>query len=164
MRVFPAAFDLSAIGCDPALGRVKGDFAANVFAGVSGGIIYCDAWIARRPVEVFTRDIVTQYQRYKPDGVILESNAFQELIGPMILQECKARNISPLPLYQRPSHTKKEQRIHRLGAYLQQRLLAVRPNEGGRILVHQLQEFPLGEHDDGPDALEMAIRLLQELS
>jgi hypothetical protein len=28
-----------------------------------------------------------------------------------------------------------------------------------RLLVEQLREFPLGAHDDGPDALEMAIRL-----
>jgi hypothetical protein len=26
-------------------------------------------------------------------------------------------------------------------------------------LVNQLRDFPLGDHDDGPDALEMAVRL-----
>jgi hypothetical protein len=31
------------------------------------------------------------------------------------------------------------------------------------MLVEQLKEFPLGEHDDGPDALEMAIWLAGEL-
>jgi hypothetical protein len=25
-------------------------------------------------------------------------------------------------------------------------------------LVDQLRDFPIGDHDDGPDALEMAIR------
>jgi hypothetical protein len=30
-------------------------------------------------------------------------------------------------------------------------------------LVQQLQEFPVAEHDDGPDALEMAVRLAEEL-
>jgi hypothetical protein len=28
-----------------------------------------------------------------------------------------------------------------------------------RLLVDQIKDFPVGEHDDGPDALEMAIRL-----
>ncbi|WP_428307040.1 hypothetical protein [Lacipirellula sp.] len=28
-------------------------------------------------------------------------------------------------------------------------------------MVDQLRDFPLGTHDDGPDALEMAIRLAQ---
>jgi hypothetical protein len=30
------------------------------------------------------------------------------------------------------------------------------------MLVDQLRDFPLGSHDDGPDALEMAIRLAKE--
>jgi hypothetical protein len=30
---------------------------------------------------------------------------------------------------------------------------------GGRLLVEQLRDFPCGDHDDGPDALEMAVRL-----
>jgi hypothetical protein len=31
------------------------------------------------------------------------------------------------------------------------------------LLVEQLKEFPAGDYDDGPDALEMAIRLAGEL-
>jgi hypothetical protein len=31
------------------------------------------------------------------------------------------------------------------------------------LLVDQMKDFPVGEHDDGPDALEMAIRLSIEL-
>ena len=34
---------------------------------------------------------------------------------------------------------------------------------GTRLLVEQLQEFPIGDHDDGPDALEMALRLAADL-
>jgi len=30
-------------------------------------------------------------------------------------------------------------------------------------LVEQLEEFPIGDHDDGPDALEMAVRLAAEV-
>jgi len=29
--------------------------------------------------------------------------------------------------------------------------------------VDQLQEFPIADHDDGPDALEMALRLATEM-
>ncbi len=32
-----------------------------------------------------------------------------------------------------------------------------------KLLLHQLQEFPIADHDDGPDALEMALRLATEL-
>ena len=34
---------------------------------------------------------------------------------------------------------------------------------GCRQLVDQLMDFPLAEHDDGPDALEMCTRLPVEL-
>jgi hypothetical protein len=30
-------------------------------------------------------------------------------------------------------------------------------------MVEQLRDFPNGDHDDGPDALEMALRLASEL-
>jgi len=29
--------------------------------------------------------------------------------------------------------------------------------------VNQLKQFPNGDHDDGPDSLEMSVRLLQEI-
>ena len=32
-----------------------------------------------------------------------------------------------------------------------------------QMLVDQLRDFPLGDHDDGPDALEMALRLAEEM-
>jgi hypothetical protein len=32
-----------------------------------------------------------------------------------------------------------------------------------RLLVEQLQEFPIADHDDGPDALEMALRLAADV-
>jgi hypothetical protein len=34
---------------------------------------------------------------------------------------------------------------------------------GCRLLVDQLMDFPLADHDDGPDALEMCVRLPLEL-
>jgi hypothetical protein len=32
---------------------------------------------------------------------------------------------------------------------------------GTRLLVEQLREFPIAAHDDGPDALEMSLRLAE---
>ena len=34
---------------------------------------------------------------------------------------------------------------------------------GTRLLVEQLKEFPIGDHDDGPDAVEMAVRLAAKM-
>lgn len=30
--------------------------------------------------------------------------------------------------------------------------------------MRQLRDFPCGDHDDGPDALEMAIRLISDFA
>jgi hypothetical protein len=36
-------------------------------------------------------------------------------------------------------------------------------SRGAKLLVEQLQDLPCGEHDDAPDALEVAFRLAYEL-
>jgi hypothetical protein len=37
-------------------------------------------------------------------------------------------------------------------------------SQGSRLLLDQLGEFPRGDHDDGPDALEMAVRTLNGIA
>jgi hypothetical protein len=34
---------------------------------------------------------------------------------------------------------------------------------GTNLLIQQMRDFPVADHDDGPDALEMALRLMIEL-
>jgi hypothetical protein len=51
-------------------------------------------------------------------------------------------------------------RIRRLTPLLSQRRLRFKASsKGAKLLVEQLRDFPCGEHDDGPDALEVAFRL-----
>ena len=58
----------------------------------------------------------------------------------------------------------KRVRIRRLGPMLAARRIRLKSNcPSTQILYHQLQEFPIADHDDGPDALEMAMRLASEL-
>jgi predicted phage terminase large subunit-like protein len=58
----------------------------------------------------------------------------------------------------------KEVRIRRIGPYLAQRQMRFKARSPGTLLrVQQLKDFPLGDHDDGPDALEAAIRLAVDL-
>jgi predicted phage terminase large subunit-like protein len=49
-------------------------------------------------------------------------------------------------------------RIRRLGTYLHRRQVRFRSTPGSRMLVDQLRDFPEAAHDDGPDALELAVR------
>jgi hypothetical protein len=56
-----------------------------------------------------------------------------------------------------------QQRIRRLTPLLSQGCLRFKAgSEGAKLLVDQLRDFPCGEHDDAPDALEVAFRLACE--
>jgi hypothetical protein len=55
-------------------------------------------------------------------------------------------------------------RIRRLSQYVINRELRFKADSSGcRLLVDQLMDFPLADHDDGPDALEMCVRLPLEV-
>ena len=64
-----------------------------------------------------------------------------------------------LPIVEFDNCGNKEVRIRRLGTYLQRKLRFKTRSPGTALRVQQLQDFPLGDHDDGPDALEQALRL-----
>ena len=67
-------------------------------------------------------------------------------------------------LYTINNTVNKQVRIRRLTPYLAQgRLRFKGDSPGARLLVEQLRDFPLADHDDGPDALEMAVRLAGDL-
>ena len=69
-----------------------------------------------------------------------------------------------MPLYSMHNTVNKMVRIRSLTPLLaQHRLKFKRNSPGSRLLVEQLRDFPNGDHDDGPDALEMALRLTAEL-
>lgn len=69
-----------------------------------------------------------------------------------------------MPIFGINNHTNKLVRIRSLTQYLSQGAIRFKGSSpGARLLVEQLRDFPLGDHDDGPDALEMAIRLAADL-
>ena len=69
-----------------------------------------------------------------------------------------------MPLCTINNQVNKLVRIRRLTPYLSNRQLRFKGGSpGARLLVEQLRDFPNGDHDDGPDALEMAVRLAGEM-
>ena len=69
-----------------------------------------------------------------------------------------------LPLYTINNTVNKLVRIRRLTPHLAAgRIRFKGDSPGARLLVEQLRDFPNGDHDDGPDALEMALRVLGDL-
>ena len=161
---WPEKFEQSTMFIDPSKGRKGGDFSAIVFIGLCGGLLYVDCSIKRRPAPMIVSDAIEMYLRYKPEGVGLESNAFQELLAPELDRQCAERNIAPLPIHLVENKVDKEVRINRLGPYLlRHKFRFCGSSPDCSLLVAQLKEFPMGDHDDGPDALEGAIRIMADI-
>jgi predicted phage terminase large subunit-like protein len=160
---WPERLEVKTLALDPSKGSDarRGDYSALVMLGVDRqGMLYLEADLARRPTPQIVADGVELYRRFRPDAFGIEANQFQELLGGQFEAEFRRQGVlvaRPLPLENRVN---KLVRIRRLGPYLAGRRLRFKSDSPStRLLVVQLKEFPAGDHDDGPDAAEMAIRL-----
>jgi len=160
------ACSIRTIAVDPSKGRDgrQGDYSAIVLLGrASDGTLYCQADLARRPSEQIIDDALTHAAKFKPDVFGVESNQFQELLATQMSAKARAMNVA-LPLVQINNLVSKPIRIRRLGPYLEGRQIRFKANcSGTKLLIDQLKDFPVATHDDGPDALEMAVRCMIEL-
>jgi predicted phage terminase large subunit-like protein len=163
---WPAVLLLKTMALDPSKGSDsrRGDYSAFVMLGVDRqGIIYLEADLARRPTPQIVADGVELLRRFRPDAFAIEANQFQDLLSGEFEREIGRQGLlgtRPLPL---ENHVNKLVRIRRLGTYLSTRRLRFKTDSPGtKLLVEQLQEFPLADYDDGPDAAEMAVRLANQ--
>lgn len=153
---------IKTMSVDPSKGKDArhGDYTAIIkLARDNNGIIYCDAELKRMDAETMVAKVVAEAEAFEPDGLGIETNQFQHLLATQILEESK-RQGNAIPIMQIYNNINKDVRIRRLGPYLANKLIRFKRSEGTRLLVAQLREFPLGKHDDGPDALEMALRTM----
>lgn len=164
---WPADLTIRAIALDPSKGRdaARGDYSAYVLLGIDPrGVIYAEADIARRPTPQMVADGIDLCQRFQPQAFGVEANQFQELLCGEFASEFAHRGINHITPAAIHNHISKLVRIRRLGPYLSQRrlkFLAGSPDT--QLLVDQLRDFPAAAHDDGPDALEMALRLAEDV-
>jgi predicted phage terminase large subunit-like protein len=159
-------WQLSAIAVDPSLGKQDkaGDYSAIVLVAVCDDLLWVASDIQRRSVGKLVRDVLVACDRWRPDLLGFEANQFQELVVHEFERVSDEEFRAKYPVFQIKNKTNKLVRIRRLGPYIVRRELRILDDPGGRLLVQQLQEFPQGQHDDGPDALEMAIRLMLEIA
>lgn len=146
--------------CDPSMGKTGGDYSAILTIGSdSNGIIYVlDADIAKRHPDIITKDILYKHTDYSYKIFGVEENQFQEYFKDTLIKESAVIHKSPMPIRGIKSHSDKILRIQSLQPDI----------KGGRVrfrrdqqkLIEQLVNFPSADHDDGPDALELAISLL----
>ena len=163
---WPEKCRLRTIALDPSKGTDSrsGDFSAYVLLAVdSDGVVYIDADLARRPTPEMVADGLKLVCEFHPEALAVEANQFQELLAGQFQAEfsrCGIRDVEVLAIH---NTLPKPTRIRRLGPYLSQRRLKFRRGSPSvQVLVNQLRDFPHGGHDDGPDALEMALRVAEQ--
>jgi predicted phage terminase large subunit-like protein len=164
---WPAELAVKTIALDPSKGgdARRGDYSALVMLGVDrSGLIYVEADLARRPTPQIVADGAAWCERFRPSAFGVEANQFQELLAGELAAEFRRQGIGHVVPAAIHNHVNKQVRIRRLGPYLSRRRLRFLAGSAStRLLVDQLRDFPAGAHDDGPDALEMALRLAEEL-
>lgn len=152
--------------CDPSLGRTAGsDYSAIITLAVDGdsGLAYVyDADLQRRHPDQIITDILDkerQLRRETGRGYTLfgaETNQFQWFLKEQLSRE-SARQGLYLPIQGVRATEDKTIRIESLQPDVKNGYIRFRPDQ--KLLLRQLEEFPLGAHDDGPDALEGARTL-----
>lgn len=167
-EILPSTIELTAMALDPSKGKnsMLGDFSAFVIVAVDAvGTFYVDADLARRPVPEIIADGVELYKNCRPDIFGIETNQFQELLKDDFDNAFAAEGMPNVAVWPIRNTTNKKVRIRRLAPLLSSKRLKFKLGSPSvRILLDQLKSFPIGDHDDGPDALEMAIRMLDELT
>jgi predicted phage terminase large subunit-like protein len=157
---------LKTIALDPSKGSDagRGDYSAFVLLAVDRkGMLYVEADMARRPTPQIVSDGIDLYRRFKPSIFGIEKNQFQELLAAEFAAELARQRLFHVSPWGIENHVNKQTRIRRLGPHLASRRLRFKSHSPStRMLVEQLKEFPVADHDDGPDAAEMAIRLAGE--
>jgi predicted phage terminase large subunit-like protein len=152
---------------DPATGQTKarpgklGDFSC-VVSGVKdsvGRLLVHHDWTKRAAPTKYISRVFELHEEYRYQKFGVETNLYRNLLLPNMVTERKAREaqagkIIQLPFYDIEAIENKEKRIYTLepkvthGWILFNRALS-------QEFIGMLEAFPHGDHDDGPDALEM---------
>ena len=151
---------------DPSKGKDArfGDYSAFAMLVVGGdGTLYVDANLDIRNISVIVETALELQRTFVADGFAVETNQFQELLATELNRVANERGMH-LPIFTMNNQVPKIVRIRRLTQYLSQgRVRFKAGSAGARLLVEQLRDFPNGDHDDGPDAFEMAVRMAVHL-
>lgn len=148
---------------DPSKGKSdkRNDYSGICVGGVGrDGVVYVDVDLQKRPVDQIVLDCLSTWDNHRPDVFAVETNQFQELLADDIAEAAEQAgfNMAITPL---ENYAAKIVRIRRLSTLLSQRRIRFkRGSDGANLCVQQLRDFPNGDHDDGPDALEMVVRAM----
>lgn len=156
---------------DPSLGKNKKSDTSSIIViakdTVSGYMYVLEASIERRHPDVIIDDAIETSKRLKRDfrkplykfGV--ETVQFQHFFKDVLVKK-SAEAGEYLPIEEIKSNQNKNMRIESLQPFIKNRFLKF--SRKHKTLLQQLREYPMGRNDDGPDGLEMAVRLALDVN
>ena len=156
----------SFLAVDPSTGNdaKKGDYIALIEGYWKPGErrVWIDGTIDRFPAAEIVPRCLNLHARKNFVFCAFESNAFQVTMAEQLQEESVKRGIF-LPVLEINHMTQKIPRIERLGPFLSKGVFSfAKQNRQMKRMVEQLCNFPVGDHDDGPDALEMLVTCINE--
>ncbi|MBF0466719.1 MAG: phage terminase large subunit [Nitrospirae bacterium] len=146
---------------DPSMGKKskRHDPSAIICGRFSNGILYVTiADIERRHPDRIIEDILTYHRKERFQVFGVESVQFQEFFKDTLIKEAHRQNLT-LNVTEIRSSADKLLRIQTLQPWIKNGWIRFKKSQ--RTLIEQLIRYPLYDHDDGPDALEMLKSLVE---
>lgn len=146
---------------DPSMGKKakKNDPSAILAGRMKGGRIYVEvADIAKRHPDKIIADILVYHRKDPFDKFGVESIAFQEFFKDTLEKEAHREGLT-LNAVEIKNNSDKFLRIQTLQPWIKNGWIVFKRSQ--RTLIEQLRHYPMGDHDDGPDALEMLKSLIE---
>lgn len=152
------------VALDPTSGKdiADADYPAIVAVGVCGdGRFYVDSLMEHGSPNQVSENLARFVERLPipPSGVFCEDTMLVELYLEQLARSmAKTGNYCTVyPI--NTGNVRKQDRIMRLDPFISAKDFRFLPGKSNSIVIQQLKNFPHEqEHDDGPDALEMAMR------
>lgn len=146
---------------DPSMGKKskRHDPSAIIAGRYKNGRIYLEiADIEKRVPDRIIDDVLAYHKRDPFRAFGVESIQFQEFFAAQLAKEAHARNLT-LNVAELKPHTDKMLRIQTLQPWIKNGWIVFRRNM--RALIDQIIHYPMGDHDDGPDALEQLKSMME---
>ena len=156
---------------DPSLGKNKRSDTSAIIALIkdtlTGYLYVWDASIEKRHPDAIINDAIEGQRRAKREigkqyvAFGVETNQFQYFFKDVLAQKSAAAQ-EYLAIEEIQNTANKDLRIRSLQPYIKNKYLKF--SQRHKTLLRQLKNYPMDANDDGPDGLEMAVRLAAGIS
>lgn len=152
---------------DPSV-EATGDYKAIITVGFEKNTTtyyVLEVWLKKTSLTAMMAKILDTYLTYHPSVIGFEANGFQKILATEFDVFCQSKGIRP-PVKLVTHTTAKKERIIRLSPLFERGAIILKQpkeaNDDTSVLIEQLIYFPDSDvNDDGPDALEGAISLIE---